>query len=510
MGRTDATLLTRDGVRVNGPLRLVLYRGNVRHQKAEIINMEGPEQVPFLRVRQRGRGCLRAFVSDLEPVMSEIGIDRVNLSVTGHWSAGEPSRDSLSVDGYFEVLSPSDDPMWFRQENVRDGIVIKTRANAATTLGNVRLFVERKRESGGFIKFGLVGGNITRTLHHLLVMYGDLERRFAEFVSEIDPVPFFTCAPGGVPLAFGQNADNWISDYAVMRACLGDEPFATFHTIYVRQLQRMVERLVLPLDERTAEADGTALWSRVPGIACRMDWGDVRIQQIEAYFERRHTHAVGAVRLLASAALIDFDDAQVWRYITNNSLWAERVDDCLSVGFTLRENYRLAIYPKAPARIRFEVRRNGKGTTIQPSDGVPSPETRLLDIIRHDQTNLLNAAQWHAVGSLMDEHPAPQMSDLVVLCSAVQRASITYGVNFSTLLTALLGDGGLKANGASSWTEGLIDELRRAGILHRPVIRRKDHRRDSKRYALRPEYRGLLNLISRSLLEGHVLTAERA
>ncbi len=441
--------------------------------------------------------------------MPEIGIDRVNLSASGHWIAGEPSRDSLSVDGYFEMLTPSDEPMWFRQENGRDGIVIKTRADAATTLGNVRLFVERKREHGGFIKFGLTGGNVTRTLHHLLIMHGHLGGQFAEFVCQLDPVAFFMRAPGGVPLAFGKDADNWISDYTVMRACLGDDPFAAFHPIYVNQLQRMVGWLVLPLDTGRLVSQGASLVSHVPGIACRMDWGDARIQQIEAYFERRHTHAVGAVRLLATAALVDFDDAQVWRYITNSSLWAERVDDCLSVGFTLRENYRLAVYPKAPGRIRFEVRRKGKGTTIQSSDGVSVPETRLLDMFHHDRTNLLDAAQWRALGPLMDEHPAPQMSDLVALCSAVQRASVTHGVNFSTLLTALLEDGGLKANGGHAWPEGLIDDLKRAGILCRPKAGRKDHRRPDKRHALRPEYRGLLNLVSRSLLEGHGLIAER-
>ncbi len=466
--------------------------------------------MPFLRVRQRGRGGLRAFVPDLRPVMSEIGIDRVSLSVTGHWSTEAGQPDPLTVDDYFEILTPSDEPMWFRIETRGDGIVIKSRPNTNSTLGNINLQIKGRRAQAGNIHCQLTGGNVTRTLHHLLVAYGHHEGGFSEFVSQLDPVSFFTRAPDGVPSAFGADADNWISDYAVMRACLGDDPFSAFHAVYVRQLQRMIEWLVLPLDERRTAADGTSLWSRVPGIACRMEWGAVRTQQIEAYFERRHSHAVGAVRLLASAALVDFDDARVWRYIANDSLLAERADDGLSVGFGLRENYRLAVYAKAPGRIRFEVRRKGKGTTIPPSSGVPTPETRLLEVLQHDRTNLLDAAQWLALGPLMDEHPAPQMSDLVALCSAVQQVSIAHEVSFSTLLAALLEDGGLKANGAGGWTSALIDDLRRAGILHRPVIRRKDHRRDNKRHALRPEYRGLLNLVSRSLLDGNGLVAERA
>lgn len=330
-----------------------------------------------------------------------------------------------------------------------------------------------------------------------------------EFVSRLDPVSFFVCSPERVPSSFGENADNWISDYAVMRDCLGDDSFAAFNTVYVSQLQRLLGWLVLPIDTETSIPDGTSLLSRLPGIACRMDWGDARIQQVEAYFERRQSHAVRAVRLLASAALVDFDDAEVWRYITNSRLWAERADDNLSVGFSLRENYRLAVYPKSPGRVRFEVRRKGKGTTIQPSGGPLSPETRLLDVFLHERRNLLDAAQWRALGPLLDEHPTPQMSDLVTLCSAVHRASTAHGVHFEVLLMVLLEDGGLKPNGAQGWTKALVDDLNRAGILHRPIIRRRDHRGANKRQALRPEYRGLLNLISRSLLDGHGLIAER-
>ena len=79
--------------------------------------------MPFLRVRQRGRGGLRAFVPDLRPVMSEIGIDRVNLSVTGHWSTEAGPPDRLNVDDYFELLTPSDEPTWFRIEQRADGMV---------------------------------------------------------------------------------------------------------------------------------------------------------------------------------------------------------------------------------------------------------------------------------------------------------------------------------------------------------------------------------------------------
>lgn len=462
-----------------------------------------------MRVRQRGRGGLRAFDPDLQPVLSEVGIDRFSMSVVGHWNAERTTHSGLSVEQYFETLTPGDDPQWFRMETTRTGVAIKSRAAAATTLGPINLSVERQRERGGFIKFSLNGGNVTRTLHHLLIMHGHEGQQFVEVVSRLDPASFFSRASGGVPLGFGQDPDNWISDYAVMRACLGDNPFDAFHPIYVRQLQKLVAWLVLPVYNSRVIDDATSLVSLVPGIVCRMNWGDVRLKQIEAYFERRHSYAIGAVRLLATAALVDFDDADVWRYLTNTSVWAGRADDNLSVGFDLRKGYRLSVYAKAPGRIRFEVRRKGTGTTIASSDGTPMPEKRLLDMFRNDRTNLLDAARWPMIGPLMDEHPAPQMNDLVRLCSAVQRVSGEHRTDFTTLMSVLLQDGGLRPNGAHGWTDALIDDLRRAGVLHRPTVRRRDHRRPNKRYALRPEYRGLINLISRSLLEGRGLFAER-
>lgn len=464
----------------------------------------------FLRARQRGRGGLRAFVPDLQPTVEEVGTDKFSMTVTGSWAATGRTPHELSADDYFEILPPDGDPNWFRVEGTRNGLLIKSRSGAATTLGKIQLSIEGRRERRGFIKFALKGGNVTRSLHHLLLRYGQAGPAFVEVVGNLDPFSFFACAPGGAPRGFGECADNWISDYAVMGTCLGESPFAAFYPIYVRQLQRLVGNLVLPLEERQTCTDGAELISQVPGLECRMDWGKVRIQQIETYFERRHSHAQGAVRLMASAALTDFDNATVWRFISNTSLSAERSDDNLSVGFSLRENYRLAIYAKAPGRIRFEVRRTGKGITVQSSTLPASPERRLLEVFQHEQANLIDAARWSTLGPLMDEHPAPQMSDLVSLCAAAHRACIAHQVSFLTLMSALMESGGLKPNGADGWPEALIDDLRREGILHRPTIRRRDHRRLNKRFALRPEYRGLVNLISRTLLEGHGLIAERA
>lgn len=457
---------------------------------------------------QRGRGGLRAFTPDLQPALDEVGIDMVKLSVIGHWRALPTTHDCLSVEEYFEHLVPSDDPNWFRVERTSDGIMIRTRAEADTTLGELKLTVNRQREPYGRIRLA-ASCNLTRTMHHLLIMHGHLGSQFTNHLQNLAPLDFFARAPGSVPLGFGK-ADNWISDYAVMIRCLGPSPFRAFNGIFVEQLQRLIHTLILPFDGLLIRPDGTSLVAQMHGIECRVDWGAIRFSHVEAYFERRHSHAVGAVRLLSTAALADFGQVKVWRYITNDSLWSERHEDQLTVGITLRDNHELAIYAKASGRIRFEVRRRGKGTKVKVLEGPATPLKRAVDVLCHSQSYLLEAARWQTIGPLLDEHPAPQMNDLVFLCSAIQSACAAHHVEFQSVLKAILDEGGLVANPARGVTEELVQNLIAAGILHRPVARVRDHRSPTKRYALRPVYRGLTNLMSRALLEGHTLTAEQA
>lgn len=464
-----------------------------------------------MRVRQRGRGGVRAFDADLQPVLEEVGIDRFDLTVAGQWVTEACGSEGVTADDYFEMLHPPEEPRWFRGERTIDGVKLVTRSQAACTLGHLELVIKRKQQRpAGTLWLKLEGGNVTRTLHHLLMMHGHYGEEFLGHVSALEPAAFFERAPGGVPLAYGQNADNWISDYNAMRACLGGDPFGSFFPVYVRQLQALVGQLVVPHYSVNVSRLGSSLCYSLPGLACRVEWDAVRFQQIEAYFERRHTSARGAVRLLATAALNDLDQADVWRYITNSSVWAERQADNLIVGLVLREHYKLKVYAKASARIRFEVRRKGRGTTIQHTERLPSPENRMLDVFEHERANLVSAAQWRVLGPMLDDHPAPQQSDLVHLCSEVHRISLAHEVSFSTLLAVLMEDGGIRPNGQHGWSEALVADLVTAGILHRPVLRRRDHRQPNKRYALRPEFRSLSVLISQAMAEGRGLRAERA
>lgn len=456
-----------------------------------------------MRAPQRGRNGLRAFYPDLRPALPEVGIDRISLTVRGHWRSSAAALDDLTPEGYFELLAPPWEPHWFKIEQSPERILIATLANPATTLGKVHLSI-KKQGGQGAIRFNLTGGNVVRTLHHLLISYAWLGEAFSSHIAEIDPVAFFSRAGEGVPRALG-DADNWISNLRFAHECLGSDPFAAFLPIYVNQLKRMVAWICLPAPAASLASDSGDVIASVPGLTCRFDWEGVSINEAEAFFERRHTNALGAVRLLGSAALADFDNAEVWRYITNSSMWAERGNDNLSVGFVLNERYRIAIYAKSPSRMRFEMRRKGPGAKAP-----EGPETRLLRVLEMERQHLADYFGWPVIGSLLDEHPAPQMSDLVSLCNAVHRISVQHSLQFHTLLNVLLTDGGIRTNAALGWSDEVIAELCSAGIIQRTTLRRQDHRRPNKRYALRPEYRGMVHLVTRSLIEGRGLVPERS
>jgi hypothetical protein len=134
----------------------------------------------------------------------------------------------------------------------------------------------------------------------------------------------------------------------------------------------------------------------------------------------------------------------------------------------------------------------------------------VLDVFDHERQNLLNAAQWRALGTMLDDHPSPQQSDLVHLCNEVHRISLAHEVSFSTLLAVLMEDGGIRPNGQHGWSEALIADLVAADVLHRPVVRRRDHRQPNKRYALHPKFRSLFVLISLAIAEGYGLIADRS
>jgi hypothetical protein len=370
---------------------------------------------------------------------------------------------------------------------------IETRSNPETTLGPLEINVYGRRERQGLITVELKGANATRTLAHLLAGWGG-EDDFIATITALSPYQFFANANTPIPRAIGTDADNWLYDPALTFRCLGPDPFAEFLPVYVDQLQRLVAHLLAPHISCRVLAEGADAVVNDQGATIRIRWGEVRVPQIECYFERHHGGAVGSVRAAAAVALAETDMTNVRRYSRPTSDWVERQADCLSIGFTLTDKYRLDVYAKSPTRFRFEVRRLKKGDYSE-LDRPLRPHDRLLAIMEMERLNLLTAARWPRFGEMFDEQPDPQITDLTRLCCMIAQVCNRHQVVVQGVMARLFEDGGISRNGHDDMPEALLDELRAVGILRRVVIRRRDHRRPLKRYALVPQYRHLMDAV---------------
>ena len=458
----------------------------------------------FVRARQRSRNALRAFDRSLTPALAEVGVDRLQIRIGGSWSVSVTSHpDAMSVGEYFDLLGSSHEVDWFRlPERLSNGMLIQTRSNPATTLGPLEISLNGRNEGRGRLSVILKGANPTRTLAHLLADLGH-EPAFPDIVAALGPFQFFAHAGTQIPRAIGSNADNWLSDPDLVLQCLGADPFSVFLPIYVDQLQRLIAEMLFPVALNRFVADGAQTTLHHHGLAIRLDWGEVRVPQIECYFERHHVGAVGAVRAAAAVALAETDMTDVHRYSRPTSDWVERQDDCLSIGIPLNDRYRLWIYAKSPTRFRFEVRRMKKGDYAA-LDRPALPRDRLLAIMNMERCHLLNAANWLRIGAMFDEQPNPQITDLTRLCFLIAQVCTEHGGDLQGVMARLFEDGGISRNGYDDLPEAVLEGLRHAGVLHRVVVGQRDHRRPVKRYSLSPAYRHLMDVVMAGLVSGMV------
>ncbi|NLR71190.1 hypothetical protein HGI47_09925 [Novosphingobium sp. ERN07] len=386
---------------------------------------------------------------------------------------------------------------WFRNaEQTSTGRKLVTRSNTSNTLGDMELRVECRGNRQHELSAWLKNANATRTLAHLLAQHGDAEN-FLDRIRNLSPFDFFGQSSRPIPRSFGSGGDNWLHDPDLVRAHLGPDPFGAFLPVYVAQLQLCVASILAPPSAEIFVCEGTDIVVVDDEVSCRWAWGDVRVPQIEIYFERHHSRAVGAVRAAASAALASLDNALARRYETMESDFVERVGDSLTIGTVLNDRYRLKTYAKARSRLRFEVIRTGKGDYARLSRPV-HPQDRLLSIMEMERENLLTAARWGVVGTFFEEHPDPQTDDVARLFARIAEACSRHGVLLEPIMARLLEDGGCLESD-ETLPDALMSDLCRTGILRRYVVRRQDHRLPDKRYALTPAYRHLATVIRTTL-----------
>lgn len=460
-----------------------------------MITIAGPERRLFVRARQRSRTALRAFASPLLPLIEEVGIDRWQLSVTGQWRTTN-NVDELTPQQIAELLTiPPIEVDWFRApERTRYGMKLSSRSKTNSTLGEMVFKVESRGGHNGTLSAWLKNANVTRALSHLLSEHGETSD-FLSVIRALEPFDFFSRSSHFISRSFGGGGDNWLPDADLVRRCLGADPFGAFLPVYVDQLHRLVASVLSTPVAGPFVRDGTDVIVEDDEVTSRWQWGDVRVPQIECYFERHHARAIGTVRMAANVALDSLDKVDARRYDPMNSDFVERTGDCFSISTQLNERYRLKIYAKGRSRIRFEVVRVGKGDY-----GSIHQQDRLLAIMNLERQNLLSQARWSTVGQFFNEQRSPQLNDLARLCSLIADVCVAHRVPIEPILARLLEDGGACSNADGLVPDAILLKLHRIGVVDRQIVRRQDHRLPEKRYTLSSEYRNVMQLIRTALI----------
>ena len=428
----------------------------------------------FVRARQRSRTALRAFSEDLQPLLQEISIDKVRLKFVGQWTTRASAADYKS---YLAVPNP--DVLWLKApEQSVDRVKLKSLVRPHSTISGLEITIGGFTGSRGKIS-AIVQCNPTRTLAHLLQRFPD-EGDFPQLISALSAPDFF--APHEVALAESLDGnDNWIEDMDRLIAALGADPFSAFLPIFVIKLFDLILHLVSPDQETSPTVDGCDFVYRSDASEIRLNGDIASIVSIETYFERHHSRAAAIVKTMAHRMLASLDQASVSYHPERVTL--ERRDILLSVVTALPNDRKLGVYAKAPNRLRFEVRRPGRGRyPNQPRSG---PCDRLLGRMNFERGFTLTACRWLALGRLFTETPSPTIGDFTHLVSEVSSACISNNCDPRPIFQTLLRDGGLTLGPDDSANfAALLKDLQKRGILNRVTLRKRDRPSAKRRIGL--------------------------
>lgn len=434
----------------------------------------------FIRARQRDRDAsMVGFSADLMPTLAQIGIDKLEVSVAGHWISHPGNGEAM-----FRNRLTLPEVQWFNipQRSPQSMTVSMSRNRNGSTISECQVRISSIRNEHGTIHVTL-SVNPTRTFAHLLARFGN-EMSPAELWEEIaslSPVSFFAKADAGLIAPSLDGSDNWLPAPRYVRESLGSDPWERFLPIFCDRLRRFCNALQMeapfdPVNEPTNRMSS-------PSGEVSLHWGEVRIASIETYFERYHRQAISTVRRGGNALLAADHAVDFWRYVPEASSF-HRENARFSISLKLKDRLRLAIYAKLRDRLRFEVRRKGKGDYSllgSPTDG----NMRLLDILEQERRILIGAARWDAIGELLAGPDQPQMADIETLIEQVCASCETDANLAAEILNRLLFDGAITEADAPP---AIIGILQKRGIVGRRLIRLRDQNRRSRRFSLTAPY----------------------
>lgn len=462
----------------------------------DMIDNEGARS-RFIRARQRDRNSsMIGFASDLSPTLEQVGVDRLMVSITGQWSSSAPNGRSL-----FDNALHFPEVPWFNRASYTPSTrpnsvsLAMSRRSNTSTISKCEFKAWPLNGRSGQFKVGL-SLNPTRTLAHLLARFGEGGREadqrgnegFASFLRSLPPSSFFLQAEPNCISPSLDGSDNWLPPTRQVADQVGRDFWPIFLQIYAYQVRSFCVSLLCMLPSSTVEE--TVDLIGLNGGSARLDWSEIRVPQIECYIERYHRDAIATVRRGGWAVLSADHSAELRAYSGDATFTRE--NDRFAIGLTISDRYKLAMYAKRADRIRFEVRRIGKGnySDLRPAT---TPTMRMLDIIEHERAQLLTRVGWSDVGELLAGPDHPQLHDLAELIEQVASAVDSDAAIMSAVLKALLLEGALSEGSAN---HNCIQRLVRQGVLERARVRRRDINNRSTRYVLRAPYRDIHALLA--------------
>lgn len=434
----------------------------------------------FVRARQRDRSAsMVGFSADLMPTLAQVGIDKLEVSVAGHWICHSGNGEAM-----FRNMLTLPDVQWFNmpQPTPKSMTVEMSRSQNGSTISECKVRITSPRSDHGGIHVNLTV-NPTRTFAHLLARFGtDLSpAEMWEEISSLSPVSFFAKAEAGLISPSLDGSDNWLPAARYMRDRLGADPWERFLPLFCDRLRRLCNALQMEAPIDPANEPTNRMSS--PSGEVSLHWSEVRVSSVETYFERYHRLAISTVRRGGNALLAADHAVDFWRYVPEASSF-HRENDRFSIILALPGARKLAIYAKLRDRLRFEIRRKGKGDYSRlgsPTDG----NMRLLGILEQERRLLIGAVRWDAIGEFLAGPDHPQIADVETLIEQVC-ASCGQNANLAAeILNRLLFDGAIVEADASP---AIIGDLRKRGIIERRLIRVRDQNRRARRFSLAAPY----------------------
>jgi hypothetical protein len=449
----------------------------------------------FVRARQRDRdSAFPGFDRNLPPRRYDWYVDRFTFTVRGQWETSTNTGQTFFEQRFFDPAE-----RWLRAptgSGHRRSVV--TRFVSPLNVGAIKIEATGCTQRRGHIVVH-ASVNPTRTLSSLLIRFG-AHPNFSDHIASLDELAFFR-SPSSLdrlPRAL-DGGDNYVPSSPSLRSLLPPDPFLRFLPIYLGQLRALLARAISSAPGEEYD-DGTEQVFGEPGNLIRLNWGSIEAPQIETYFERYHGRAVAAVRT-AGASILDGDRRTLLRVYPNDADM-ERRADCYRVALRVNDRYRLVVYAKTEDRIRFEMRRHGRGRY----SGLPAmrrPDDRLLGIllsVERDEAERL--VDWLEIFRQFDEPDAPAVGDLVELVGLVIRAADGDEVQARLLIDRLIADGGLSPGYVRHIGRRTINALVRFGVIFPIEFRRQRlSSGQQRRYVLTAQYAWLQQRVLAALSE---------